>query len=109
MKTETSPIDRPDYDRPFIDHDFHRTVAAQMRAEAINNALARGLSVVTPTRRTLRNLSLAFLIATGAFWTVMLNDPPQTVAADPSTSAKAFSPLSLPMPLDLPMAVYVDQ
>jgi hypothetical protein len=108
MKTMTSSHDRPDYDRPFIDHDFHRNVAAQIRAEAMNDAFARGLSVVTPTQRTLRNLGLAFLVATGAFWTVMLNDPPKTVAADPSTSAKAFSPLDLPIPLDLPAADHVE-
>jgi hypothetical protein len=48
------------------------------------------------------------LVATGAFWGVMLNDPPKTEAADPSTSAKAFSPLDLPIPLDLPFADQVE-
>jgi hypothetical protein len=38
----------------------------------------------------------------------MLNDPPKTEAADPSTSAKAFSPLDLPIPLDLPFADQVE-
>jgi hypothetical protein len=79
-----------------------------MRAEMLNDAASRGLAIVTPSRRTLRNLGLAVLVATGAFWTVMLNDPPTTVAADPSTSAKAFSPLDLPMPLDLPSADHVE-
>ena len=32
-------------------------------------------------RRTLRNFGLAFLVATGAFWAVMLQAPPKTVAA----------------------------
>ncbi len=99
--------DRPDYDRPFIDYDLQREVAAQMRAEAMNDAISKGLSAVTPSRRTLRNLGLAFLVATGAFWAVMLQDPPKTVAADPSSSTKAFSPLDLKVPLDLPTGDYI--
>ncbi len=104
----TTSLDRPDYDRSHVDYDHSRAVAAQMRAEMLNDAASRGLAIFTPSRRTLRNLGLAVLVATGAFWTVMLNDPPTTVAADPSTSAKAFSPLDLPMPLDLPSADHVE-
>ena len=57
--------------------------------------------------RTLRNFGLAFLVATGAFWAVMLQDPPKTVAADPSTSAQPFSPLDLKVSFDLPTGDYV--
>ncbi len=99
--------DRAEYDRPFFDYDFNREAAAQIRARMINGLTGKGLSIVKPSRRTVRNLSLAFLIATGAFWAVMLNDPPKTVAADPSTSAKAFSPLDLEVPVDLPTGDYI--
>jgi hypothetical protein len=104
----TTSLDRPTYDRPYIDYDHCRTVAGQIRAEMMTDAASRGLAVVTPSRRTLRNLGLAFLLAAGAFWTVMLNDPPKTVAADPNASAKAVSPLDLPMPLGLPAADHAD-
>ncbi len=106
MKTSTN-YDRPDYDRPFIDYDLQREVAAQARAEMMNDLIGKGLSTVTPSRRTLRNFGLAFLVATGAFWAVMLKDPPKTVAADPSVSAKAFSALDLKVPLDLPTGDYI--
>jgi hypothetical protein len=96
----------PNQDRGFIDYDFHRGVAAQMRAERMNKTLAKGLTVTLPSRRTLRNLGLAFVLATGAFWTVMLKDPPKTIAADPSASTNAFSPLDLKIPLDLPSGDY---
>ena len=104
----TTSLDRPNYDRPFIDYDYYWSVEAQVRAQSMKSAALRGLSAVTPSRRTLRNLGLALLVATGAFWGVMLNDPPKTEAADPSTSAKAFSPLDLPIPLDLPFADQVE-
>ncbi len=97
----TTSLDRPNY-------DHYRSVAAHMRAEMLNDAASRGLSAITPSRRTARNLGLAFLLATGAFWTVMLNDPPKTEAADPSASVKAFSPLDLPMPLGLPIADHAE-
>ncbi len=93
--------------RGTIDYDFHRGVAAQMRAEMMSNTLSEGLSAAIPSRRMLRNFGLAFVLATGAFWAVMLKDPPQTIAADPSASARAFSPLDLLMPLDLPSGDYV--
>ncbi len=99
--------DRPNYDRPYIDYYAHPERAGRMRSEMMNEAISKGLSVVTPSGHTVRNLSLAFLIATGAFWAVMLNDPPKTVAADPSTSAKAFSPLDLKVPVDLPTGDYI--
>ncbi len=96
----------PNHDHPAIDYDFHRGVAAQMRAERMNDTLSKGLTVVTPSHRTLRNVGLAFVVATGAFWTVMLKDPPKTIAADPSASTNAFSPLDLKIPLDLPSGDY---
>ncbi len=99
MKTSTN------YGRP--DYDLQREVAAQARAEMMNDAMSKGLSALTPSRRTLRNLGLAFLVATGAFWAVMLQDPPKTVAADPTMSTKAFSPLDLKVPLDLPTGDYI--
>ncbi len=54
-----------------------------------------------------KSWAVAFVLATGAFWLTMLKDPPKTVAADPSTSAKAFSALHLKVPVDLPTGDYV--
>jgi hypothetical protein len=68
--------------------------------------IAQGRAAVMPSRRTLRNFGLALLVATGAFWTVMLKDPPKTVAADPITLTKPFSPLNLSVPMDLPIGDY---
>jgi hypothetical protein len=45
--------------------------------------------------RSSKTWALAFVIATGAFWYVMANRPPQAIAADPTSSV---SPLSLPTP-----------
>jgi hypothetical protein len=96
----------PAYDRPYIDYDQHRLVAGRMRSEMMNNLMSKGAKAVAPSRRTLRNFCLAFLVATGAFWTVMLKDPPKTVAADPSALTKAFSPLDLMVSVDLPTGDY---
>ena len=93
-------------ERPSIDYDFHREVAAQMRAEFLRDAVSKRLSAAKPSRRPLRTLGLAALLATGAFWAVMLSNPPKTVAADPSTVTRAFSPLDLKVPAGLPIAAY---
>ena len=53
---------------------------------------------------TIRNLCLAMLVATGAFWAVMLQTPPKTEAAVPQMTQ--FSPLSMPIPDSLPIGVY---
>jgi hypothetical protein len=42
----------------------------------------------------------ALVAATGAFWFVILSAPPKTVADVPT----AFSPTTLPIPADLPIA-----
>lgn len=42
----------------------------------------------------------ALMAATGAFWLIVLSGPPKTVAAVPA----AFSPMTLPIPADLPVA-----
>ncbi len=57
------------------------------------------------TARTIRNACLALLVATGAFWAVMLKDPPKTEAAAPQITAP-FSPLSLPIPANLVIHAY---
>lgn len=106
MKTSAN-YDQPDYDRPFIDYHSYRQVAGRLRAEAVNDAISKGISAAAPSRRTLRNLGLAFLVATGAFWAVMLQDPPKTVAANPSTSGQPLSPLGLQVPFDLPTGDYI--
>ena len=106
MRT-SADFDRPNYERPFIDYHSYRQVAGRLRAEAVNDAISKGVSAATPSRRTLRNFGLAFLVATGAFWAVMLQDPPKTVAADPSTSDKPLSPLELKVPFDLPTDDYI--
>ncbi len=106
MRTSANP-DHLAYHRPDIDYFAHRDRAARMRSEMINDALGKGIATVTPSRRTVRNLSLAFLVAAGAFWVVMLNDPPTTVAADPSMVEEGFSPLDLIVPADLPTSSYI--
>jgi hypothetical protein len=106
MRTSAN-LDHPDHHRPDIDYFAYRERAARMRSEMINDALAKGLSTVTPSRAAVRNLCLALLVATGAFWVVMLKDPPTTVAADPSTSTKALSPLNLKVPVDSPTGDYI--
>lgn len=105
--TKSPSYNYPDYDRPFIDYHTHRAVAGQLRAKAINSSLSRGLVVVTPSRRTLRTLGFAFLVATGAFWGVMLNDPPKTVAADPALVNKGLSPLDFKVPVELSGGEYI--
>ena len=97
-----SDHDRPDFDRPFLDYDAYREEAARMRAEVMNGLVSQGLSAVTPSRRTLRNFGLAVLLATGAFWLTMLEDPPKTIAADPSVTG--FSPSDIKVPSGLPTA-----
>jgi hypothetical protein len=42
----------------------------------------------------------ALIAATAAFWIVVLSGPPKTVAA----VSLAFSPMTLPIPPDLPVA-----
>jgi hypothetical protein len=106
MKT-SSYYDHPDYDRPFMDYHSYRQVVGRLRAEAVSDAISKGVSAATPSRRTLRTFGLAFLVATGAFWAVMLQDPPKTVAADPSTSSQPLSPLGMQVPFDLPTGDYI--
>ena len=56
------------------------------------------------TARTARNLGLAMLVATGAFWAVMLQNPPKTEAAAPQMMT--FSPMTLAVPANLPTGLY---
>ena len=93
-------------ERPFLDYHLHREVAAQMRSEFMRDAVTKGISAVKPSRRSLRTLGLAVLIATGAFWAVMLSNPSKTVAADPSSVTGSFSPLDLKVPSGLPIVAY---
>ncbi len=53
---------------------------------------------------TARNFCLAMLVATGAFWAVMLQNPPKTEAAVPQMTQ--VSPMSMPVPGSLPIGVY---
>ena len=53
---------------------------------------------------TIRNFCLAMLVATGAFWAVMLQTPTKTEAAVPQMTQ--FSPMSMPVPANLPIGVY---
>ncbi len=53
---------------------------------------------------TIRNFCLAMLVATGAFWAVMLQTPPKTEAA--ILQMTHFSPMSMPIPVNLPIGVY---
>ena len=92
--------------RPSLDYDFHREAAARMRSELVHKGISRGISAVAPSGRTLRTLGVAVLVATGAFWTVMLVKPPQTVAADPATVTSSLSPLTFSVSSDLASTAY---
>ncbi len=48
-----------------------------------------------------KSWTVAFVLATGAFWLTMLKDPPKTIAADPSA---AFSISDIKIPSTLPFA-----
>ena len=98
----------PDHQHPPIDYDRQREVAARLRAEMMNDVVSKGLSAIAPSRRTLRTVGLSILLAAGAFWAVMLKDPPATGAADPSASPKAFSPLDLDVASDLSISDSVE-
>ncbi len=92
--------------RAFMDYDRHRRAAGKMRSEVVRNALSMGVSAITPSGRALRTLGLAFLIATGAFWGIMLQDPPKMIAADPGVAAQTISPLTMNIPVELPSGAY---
>lgn len=53
---------------------------------------------------TVRNFCIAMLVATGAFWAVTLLNLPKTEAAVPQMTQ--FSPMSLPVPANLPIGIY---
>jgi hypothetical protein len=42
-------------------------------------------SEAVPSKRSVALFAAALLVATGAFWTVILTNPPQTSAAQPSS------------------------
>ena len=48
-----------------------------------------------------KSWAVAFALATGAFWLIMAQDPPKSVAADPSG---ALSILDIKVPSGLPVA-----
>lgn len=48
-----------------------------------------------------KSWTLAFALATGAFWLTMLKDPPKTIAADPGA---VFSISDIKVPSMLPFA-----
>ena len=80
---------RPDPHRPPIDYDLHREVAARLRAEMMNNIVAAGLSALTPSRRTLLTFGAVVMVATGAYWTVVPRELPETGGAFPTTPTQA--------------------
>ena len=53
---------------------------------------------------TVRNFGFALLVATSAFWAVMLQTPPKTEAAVPQMTQ--LSPLSMPIPVNLVIGAY---
>ncbi len=95
----------PDSGFSSLDYAAHRDFDALLGLERMNNVAVKGRSL-RPARRIRRNLVLAFLLATGAFWTVMLKDPPRTIAADPGMQGKAFSPVELMIPTGLTVGNY---
>jgi ferric-dicitrate binding protein FerR (iron transport regulator) len=81
-------MNRPDEIRAFVDFEHHKRAAGQLRAQAVGQIIGR----ITPSRRAARTFALAFLLATGAFWAIILQSPPKTIAADPKTrTAEASS------------------
>jgi hypothetical protein len=50
--------------------------------------------------RHLKLFAIAFALATFAFWTTMLKDPPVTEASNPSVAK--FSPRDIKVPVDFP-------
>ncbi len=94
------------FDRPSVDYDFHRKVAAQMRSELIRGGVTKGLAAITPSNRGLRTLGLAVVLGAGTFWLVMLGNPQKTAAADPNMLSTTLTPLDLQAPLELPIVAY---
>lgn len=78
-----------------IDFDRYREKALAARSAALRE-YAPPLSPAT-TRRLVQ-FELAFALATGAFWAVILTDPPRTEAGGPSGSFEMMrvAPLDLP-------------
>jgi len=93
----------PEHDRP-VDYDYHREVAARMRAEAMHELVSKGLSAIRPSRGAVRTAGLALALGSGAFWLVMLTSPPQTEAADAgSATAVPASPAPMAILPDHPL------
>ena len=61
---------------------------------------------MTISKRTIVLFATACLVATGAFWAVMLTTPPVTSAAEPSTSLPVFE-MMRSAPATLPVQGYV--
>ena len=81
---------RPDHRRPPIDYDLQRNIAAQLRAEMMNDIVSKTRSAIAPSRRTSVAIILVVLVGAGGFWTVLLRHPPVTAAqAVPSAQAQA--------------------
>ena len=97
----------PSYRRPTLDFDYNRQRAGELHSEMAHALFSKGVTALTPSWRTVRSFGLAFVVATGAFWAVMMKDPPKTIAADPNIAVGVFSPMSLHVPLDLPSGDYL--
>ena len=93
-----------DNQRAFIDHQQHRERAVRLRGEILRPLVGSGVSRITPSRKTLRTFLVACLLATGAFWTVMLNAPPTSDAGGPSVIG--LTPSTLPVPVGLETGGY---
>ena len=66
------------------DHLSPVKAAERMRTQAQGEFLLRAASVITPSRGTMKGLGVACVLAVGAFVLTMLEDPPKSVAFNPS-------------------------
>jgi hypothetical protein len=78
----------------------HLPKAERGRDGAQGKAFLNTASAVTPLRTMVKGLSIAVLVAAGAFVLTMLKDPPQSVASDPT--APVTETVDVQVPTGLP-------
>ena len=64
-----------------LNHEFYRDSALDARSEYLAAFVPEVPKIAPATRRRLGVFAAAFALATGAFWTTMLTDPPTTEAS----------------------------
>ena len=86
-----------------VDCEFYVQRSRQRRAAHMNKVRSTaGSRAFSPrAKRRIKSWAFAFVLATGAFWLTMANDPPKSVASGPTSG---FSPLHMKVPSGLPTA-----